>query len=775
MNFKMPAGEAPRQFVGDIGRLLASQGTYRDQIDAIQRSAVWALPANIMVIAAVAMLFWASPLRQTALVWSAIGVALSLGSLVAWHKSRNVEPATADLPGIANFMTFFAGLRSFHWAAGLIMLLPEAEPTPQFVMGWILAGMLCGGTFAYSTLPRAALAYIAVMGSGGAVAMLLTGETTLVIAAMTLVVFCAFLFMAAIINTRLFRSHIEHEATLSEQNEFMGILLKDFEDSASDWLWESGPDLRLRRGAGRFTQNLDYSVDGLEQHELLGFMRERARTDAQTRTLHNLSRAFAAQKSFSDIMVHFGEGHLERYWQFSAKPIADLRGGWRGVARDLTVAQKSQKKITYLAHHDALTGLPNRVQLRESLGKAIVDFSASGASSWVICIDLDGFKSVNDLFGHLTGDRVLTAVAKRLLGGIGTNDVLSRMGGDEFIVLCRGLGGAKDITAYATRLLPLVSEPLEIIGPNLHVGASIGIARVGHDGNSVSEILRNADLALYRAKHLGKGVVCVFEISMDRDARARRALEHDLKLAVERNEFVLHYQPIVAMADGRLSGREALIRWQHPVRGMVAPGEFISVAEEIGVIVQIGEWVILEACRQAALWPKGVRVSVNLAPLQIKGSQLLASVVRALDETGLPGSQLELEITESAVLENTDIVLDNLKKLKALGVRIGLDDFGTGYSSLGYLHQFGFDNIKIDRSFVQAMATRSESKAVVKAVLMLARELGISTTAEGIETQEQFNLLKSRGCHEAQGYFLGRPEPLPVNADEQKRAAPLTS
>jgi diguanylate cyclase (GGDEF)-like protein len=377
----------------------------------------------------------------------------------------------------------------------------------------------------------------------------------------------------------------------------------------------------------------------------------------------------------------------------------------------------------------------------------------------VLCLDVDRFKGVNDALGHPIGDLLLSAVADRLRHCVRDCDTVARLGGDEFAIVQIGTSQPNDATNLATRLIEAIGAPYELDGHQVVVGMSIGIAIPPDDGTDPHQLLKNADMALYRAKADGRGVFRFFEAEMDARMQTRRALELDLRRAVVSGQFELLYQPLIDVQSSCVRGFEALIRWHHPKRGMVAPLDFIPLAEETGLIVPIGEWVLREACKEAAAWPDDVSVAINLSPVQFKSKNLLPTVISALAASGLPPSRLQLEITESLLLQENDDTLAMLHQLRSLGIRISMDDFGTGYSSLGYLQKFPFDKIKIDRSFVRNMTEREDSLAIVRAVAAMGTSLGMMTTAEGVETAEQFERLKAEGCTEVQGYLFSPPQP----------------
>jgi diguanylate cyclase (GGDEF)-like protein len=431
-------------------------------------------------------------------------------------------------------------------------------------------------------------------------------------------------------------------------------------------------------------------------------------------------------------------------------------GGWVATHEDITERRRAEKQIAHMARHDALTDLPNRVLLRERLAQALVELPRDRQLA-VLYLDLDHFKGVNDTLGHQIGDELLKTVAARLRDCVGADDTVARVGGDEFAIIHAGIEHPNDAAILARRICEAVKEPCELHGHAVIGDTSIGLALAPGDGTDPTELLKNADMALYRAKADGRGTYRFFEPAMDARMKSRRALELALRVALANGEFELHYQPLVNLDDRRITSCEALLRWQHPERGLVPPAEFIPIAEEIGLIVPLGEWVLRQACSDAMQWPSDIKVAVNLSPLQVMNQNLVAVVVGALAASGLPASRLEVEITESVLMQNSETTLATLHRLRELGVRISMDDFGTGYSSLSYLRSFPFDKIKIDRCFISGLATGDDSVAIVMAIAGLARHLGIATTAEGVETRQQLQQVKALGCSEMQGFLFSPP------------------
>ncbi|MDN5003025.1 PAS-domain containing protein [Bradyrhizobium sp. GCM10027634] len=470
-----------------------------------------------------------------------------------------------------------------------------------------------------------------------------------------------------------------------------------------------------------------------------------------------------AAKLYADYVERLREGEHTLHRHLSDGRIIKLNhkrmehGGWVVTYEDVTERHKAQARVAHMAQHDSLTDLPNRTLFREKMSEGLNQVAIAGGAMAVLCFDLDNFKTVNDRLGHAAGDRLLRWVAARLRENVGEHDTVARLGGDEFAVLQRG-PQPQSAEKLARRLVEIIGHPPPLESQSIHVGVSVGIAIAPDHGLDADELMKCADLALYQAKAKGRGAYQLFEPAMEEAARSRHALEHDLRGALESNQFHLVFQPQVRLDTTELTGFEALLRWKHPSRGFVSPAEFIPIAEENGLIVPIGEWVLRRACATAASWP-GVTVAVNLSPVQFRSRGLVAMVTSALAEAGLPPQRLELEVTETALLDDSEATIGILHQLRALGVRVSLDDFGVGYSSLSYLRKFPFDRIKIDRSFVGTLGESPESVAIVRTIASLGSVLGVETTAEGVETVEQLDFVRECGCTAVQGYYFGKPCP----------------
>ncbi|WEX88168.1 EAL domain-containing protein [Sinorhizobium garamanticum] len=536
---------------------------------------------------------------------------------------------------------------------------------------------------------------------------------------------------------------------------------RDVAEASSDWIWECDPDLHLVYFSARFSE-----VTGLSAASVLGKTLEQFfSSDTESDGWQLLVEGTHGQSSFRDLRCCYRDANGQsRICRLAGRPISNSHGtfsGFRGTATDITDEVQAQARATHLALHDALTGLPNRVLFRDRLNLALSGKRRNPSRVAVICLDLDHFKEVNDTLGHGAGDVLLQQLSDRLQACTKSNDTVARLGGDEFAIIQIGANQPFESEQLCRTLIEVIRAPFHVDDQELHVGVSIGIAIADMSGDDPERLLKNADIALYRAKQAGRATYRIFEAKMDQELQARKALEYDLRQAVLKHELEVHYQPLIDLDSKSIVAVEALVRWRHPSRGLVSPMDFIPLAEETGLIVGIGEWVLEKACTQALSWPQ-LRVAVNLSPIQFRNRDLIETVRDVLTRTGLEPARLELEITESVLINDASSALDILNALKDLGVRIAMDDFGTGYSSLGYLNSFPFDKIKIDRSFIGDMNGKDKSSAIVRSVITLGQSLNMTTTAEGVETAEQATFLTQEGCNQIQGYYFSRP----IAADE---------
>jgi len=479
----------------------------------------------------------------------------------------------------------------------------------------------------------------------------------------------------------------------------------------------------------------------------IGFSKRRAqRLEAR---IHAVPPDGEMDQTFEEI----GDVHVV---SIATRPMPD--GGWVTTFEDVTERRRAEMQLAFMAHHDALTGLPNRTFFHERLQQATTQ-AKRGVPFVLMSLDMNGFKSVNDTLGHAAGDDLLRTVAQRLRACVRESDTVARLGGDEFAIIQTGPKEDGDAVVLAKRLIVALGLPYLLHGQQVTSGCSVGMTIVPRDGSEADDLLKKADMALYRAKKDEALAYSFFEPELDTRLETRRTLERDLRQAMLKDELRLHYQPLVDAQTSEVTSYEALVRWQHPTRGTVSPADFIPLAEESGLIVAIGEWVVRTACEEAATWSKEVKVAVNLSPAQFKSGRLPEMIAEALSFSGLSANRLELEITETVLLQNSEATLKALHRLRDLGVRIALDDFGTGYSSLSYLRSFPFDKLKIDRSFVQDLPESHSSRAIVKAIAALGASFNMAITAEGVERLDQMEYLRGEGCNELQGFYLSRPKP----------------
>ncbi|AXA54684.1 EAL domain-containing protein [Pseudomonas thivervalensis] len=541
-------------------------------------------------------------------------------------------------------------------------------------------------------------------------------------------------------------------------------------EAASDWIWEIDGQQRITYLSGRFN-----TVTGFSDQQWLGQDIEQLLYCDTTPIALWLGKLTEEQNA-SNLRCSYRDhsGQL-RFCRVSARPIY-TKGevvGYRGTASDITDEVAAHAQVQHLSMHDALTGLPNRNKLARYLDDALVA-KEHAAPLTLLMVDLDNFKPINDSLGHPAGDAVLLEVAQRLRDSTREQDLVARLGGDEFVVVLNGMEHTTEIDRFCERLIDSLQQPILYETHSLHIGASIGIAVSRRQGYVPGELIRCADIALYQAKSEGKKTWCYFASQMNDQIQHRRQLESDLRQAVKKNEFVLHFQPRYTVDGREIVAVEALVRWQHPTQGLLGPDAFIPLAEQTDLIVPLSRWVLREACETALTWPGELMVSVNLSPAQFERSDVVEDVRQVLIETRFPASRLELEITENVMLNDVDGALQVMNALKELGVRLNMDDFGTGYSSLGYLRTYPFDGIKIDKRFIASMSNSSNDRAVVQAIINLGKAMGLTVTAEGVETLAQLGSLGSDQCHEVQGYFLSRPIDKQAFAQLLENGRPLT-
>ena len=649
------------------------------------------------------------------------------------------------------------GLLAALWLVPPLFWFDAAPPMERIFMCVTMAALVSAGSVTLTTVPQAAMIYIGVLTIGCATLALRFGSHEMFGLSF---IYTGVLALNVLSSARQFIAHTRDRIELREQGEII-TLLREFEASGSGGLWELDGNLRFVKMSPELLASIGMTEDrvlGRHCHELLD---PGGRIAGLSTGMRSLFSDLEDGLAFRDRAIPSMD--RKRWWSLSGKPILDERGllvGWRGVASDITEARLSGNDAVRAARTDPLTGLANRLLVRELLEEGVMRQWEGQSDCALLLVDLDRFKLVNDTLGHAIGDQLLVEVGNRLQLAAGEGGRVGRIGGDEFAIVWQGASDRQSLSAIADHIIAELSKSISIGAATLHVGATIGIAVCPADGTREEQLMRSADLALYRAKEQGRGGHAFFEPYMFEEAEDHRLLEQDVREALSADGLTLAYQPIIDTASGAVVAREALLRWRHPKRGDIPPDQFVPIIEDAGLIHQIGDWVIREACTEAARWDPQMRVAVNISAAQLTGAGLAKTVLSALAAAGLEPNRLELEVTESVFLGDDAATLASLERLRALGVRLVLDDFGKGYSSFGYLSRAKFAKIKIDQSFVRGAAEGArDCVAIVHAILALARGLGVETTAEGVETVEQANVMRRLGCTQLQGFHFGRPVP----------------
>src|SRR3954453_13914735 len=640
-------------------------------------------------------------------------------------------------------------IRAAVWLSVPLYSFSNLDPGTQVIAASVMAGLGIGA-LGLVVVPPCATAWLVAF-TGGVVAALLLGRHTVPFHHMLSIVFTMGVAILGVLTVARWAFHqLKTNADVGSQSESASLLLQEYEQSGVGWLWQVDADNRSPYISSRMSALLGRPASQLLGHSLPALLGGHA----------ELGKVLLEQQPFNALEMELGTPRGARWISMTGDPIIDTAGrfeGFRGVGSDITEIRQTQERLTHLANVDVLSGLPNRGRVRQLLGEALRHATTGNVPCAIMFLDLDGFKPVNDTFGHPQGDAVLRAVAKRLVDEVGVDRHVGRMGGDEFAIVATDAQSRKLVEELADRIIKAIKEPYMIDQMEIRIGVSIGCAFGPIDGATVDDLILKADLALYQAKDAGRGCARYFSSELQSEQEDRVRLEGDLRSALASKQFHLVYQPLINAKTQKLVGFEALIRWNHPQRGNVPPNVFIPVAEEAGLMTAIGEWVIDEACRAAATWPDPITVALNISPKQMVQAALPNIVSEALARHKLAGNRLELEVTEGVFLGDNGTTLDVLKRLRALGVGIALDDFGTGYSSIGYLNKAIFHKLKIDGSFVREAGSRPENVAIIQSIVQLAKSFRMNVCAEGVETAEDFERMRDLGCDTIQGYLFGRP------------------
>ena len=640
-------------------------------------------------------------------------------------------------------------LRALVWLSLPVLFFPSLSAPNQMVAATLTAGLGIAA-LGLVVVPACVTAWMALFTAGLGYSLIVAHDAVPFDNILAILFTLGVAIFGVLTVARWAFGQLKTNADFGSQSESASLLLQEYEQRGVGWLWQVDGENRVTYISSRMTALLGRPANQLLGHSLPSLLGGHA----------ELGRVLLEKQPFNALEMELKTARGPRWISIAGDPIIDTAGrfeGFRGVGSDITEVRQTQERLTNLANMDVLSGLPNRGRVRQLLGEALRTATASNVPCAIMFLDLDGFKPVNDTFGHPKGDAVLQAVAKRLCDRVGTDGHVGRMGGDEFAIVLIDAQSRQQVEQLADSIIAAIAEPYMIDQTEIRIGVSIGCAFGPIDGATVDDLILKADLALYEAKGAGRGVTKYFssELQTEQDDRVR--LETDLRGAIAARQFHLVYQPLINAKTQKLIGFEALIRWNHPQRGFVPPNVFIPVAEESGLMPAIGEWVIEEACRAAASWPEPITVALNISPKQIILPALPNIVSQAIGRHKLPANRIELEVTEGVFLGDNGTTLDVLRRLRSLGVGIALDDFGTGYSSIGYLNKAVFHKLKIDGSFVREAGSRPENVAIIQSIVQLAKSFRMSITAEGVETAEDFERMRDLGCDTIQGYLFGRP------------------
>ncbi len=739
---------------GDWSRLRALQ--YRE----LHQTATVRLTAHTIAAAMICLIYFAS----------VPGVLLAAWAVALLFAVANVVRVESDLASLDNrqmkrreFGSHAIAVCAMAtcWAVPLLAFASTGSEAAHFALWTVVAMLVAGSALTMYKAPITGIVWATICGIASMFSFAMEGNWLFALAS---IFFCTVVIGGTLSTARIFLTARIAEAGAAEKDEVVSLLLREFEENQADWLWQIDANRKIKAASPRFAFALGEEAKDIEGRRMVELMAGNNWKDGTLPpSLHELADQLKRRESFSHLTVQVDLGGNRRWWELSGTPIFNDKGkfdGFRGVGSDVTEQRESAEKIAYLARYDTLTGLPNRLMLTEALNDALRYAEQWKTRCAFLMIDLDRFKAVNDSLGHHIGDKMLAQVSQRLQAVITENEHVGRLGGDEFAIVIRDAAKASHVRELAEDVIAALSAPYSVDNHTLYIGASIGSALGPRDGNTVETLMRNADLALYRAKDEGGGEYRAFQPSLHADAQERLKLEASLRNAIGNQELEVNFQPVVNANSEDVVSFEALLRWNSKDHGFVSPAKFIPLAEDTRLIVPIGDWVLREACRHAAMWPENVKVAVNVSGEQLLEPNFARTVVCALADSGLPAHRLEVEVTESVFLRDGRTARQSLEEILALGCSVALDDFGTGYSSLGYLRTLRFSTIKVDRSFVQgASEGNAESLAIINAVVAMAKSLEMSTTAEGVEDMEQADLVRGLGCDKIQGYYFGRPMP----------------
>ncbi|MBQ4832582.1 EAL domain-containing protein [Pseudoalteromonas sp. MMG010] len=729
------------------------------QYNAIVQQLPFSSSGNILTSSFIIGVFWQDISHHTFILWAVCLWGIGFYNIFTWwrHNNRyNQKPPHKYAPALLILNLSCAAILHVAMATHLF---GETNEQGRLLLMSILIAFTSIGSWMFSFLPIAGLLWVFIFTGGitlGLPNYFWGGGEYLIILGL---IFVTTLASTVLVSSRMFLKSLESEAEVDSQHQVVGMLLNDFEKSSRDWLWETNKNGQLQHTSLHIADVLKTTKEQLEGQDFSVLLSTLCISKESKNHFQQLNKKLNALEPFKHLQIPVQLGHETKWWALSAKPLLNSENqflGWRGVVSDITQAKLREQNMEQLANFDTLTGLANRHQFNERLNAVFLDGTKACG---LLLLDLDNFKMVNDSLGHVSGDKLLQTLARRLQSLNNKSLLLARLGGDEFAILLIDNFSESEIKHMCELILTLLKEPIYIEEHRIEMLASMGVAIAPDHASTAKDLFKFADMALYYAKESGKGYIRFFEQHMQESNRTKLALLNDMKNALFNNEFTMHYQPQINFKTEKLEGFEALVRWEHPTKGTISPQDFIPLAEESGLIAQLGEFILDQSCKDAANWPEHLTVSVNISSLQFSQSNIIECVKNTLLRHKLAAKRLELELTESVMIDNYEKITDTLSQLRALGVRIALDDFGTGYSSLSYLQEIPLDKLKIDRSFVMKLdePDNTQAIAIIKSIISLAHALNFETTVEGIEYATHIEVFKAMDSTYGQGYYYAKP------------------